>query len=290
MGIKNFRKFITSKIENFVYKIKFNDLNIKSVCIDINIFIYKFITAIRRTGKDLEHNGEITSHIIGLRNQINLFEKLGIEIIYVFDGSPPKEKTKILKEREIIKKTAEKEYQRSKSIKSYQQSFFITNDILESAKEYIKLRGIKYIDIDLEADIICAGLVKQKIVDCVYTTDFDVLVYGARCMIINIDYQKKYFEYILLKDILNGLDLSYEQFVDMIVLSGCDYCDKTENMTLNKAYKEINENTSIKLSKTAKKAKDIFMLNIKVKKKSIVVNNYNEKGLKKFLGKRGLKS
>jgi hypothetical protein len=78
MGIKNFKKFILSKIENPIYKIKFDDLHIKSICIDINIFIYKYITAIRRTGKDLEHNGKITSHIVGLRNQINLFQKLGI--------------------------------------------------------------------------------------------------------------------------------------------------------------------------------------------------------------------
>lgn len=290
MGIKNFRKFITSKIEDPIQKIKFSDLDIKSVCIDINIFIYKFITAIRRTGKDLEHNGKITSHIIGLRNQINLFQKLGIDIIYVFDGTPPKEKTKILKERKTIKETAEKEYKKTKSIKSYQQSFFITDEILETTREYIKLRGIKYIDIDVEADLICATLVKQKIVDCVYTTDFDVLAYGAKCMIINIDYQKKYFEFILLKDILSGLDLIYSKFVDIVVLSGCDYCDKTESMTLNKAYKLVKETKNISLDKTAKKAKDIFMLNIKIKKDLIAKSKYDEKRLKKFLEKHGLKS
>jgi flap endonuclease-1 len=290
MGIKNFKKFITSKIENPIHKAKFDDLNIKSICIDINIFIYKFITAIRRTGKDLEHNGKITSHIIGLRNQINLFQKLGIDMIYVFDGTPPKEKNKILKERENIKKEAKKEYNKTQSIKSYQQSFFITDEIIDSAREYLKLRGVKYIDEDIEADIICASLVKQRIVDCVYTTDFDVLAYGAKCMIINIDYQKKYFEYILLKDILKGLNITYSQFLDIVVLSGCDYCDKVENMTLNKAYKYVNENNKVSLNKNLKKAKDIFMLNIKIKKNLIIDNKFNTKGLKKFLSEHGLKS
>jgi flap endonuclease-1 len=290
MGVKNFKKFLLSKIDDPIHKVKFDDLDIKSVCIDINIFIYKFITAIRKTGKDLEYEGKITSHIVGLRNQINLFQKLGIDIIYVFDGHPPKEKTKILKERETIKKAAKKEYQKTKSIKSYQQSFFITNEILDSAKDYLKLRGIKYIDQDIEADIICAALVKQKIVDCVYTTDFDVLVFGAKCMIINIDYQKKYFEYILLKDVLKGLDIKNDQFIDIIVLSGCDYCNKTENMTLNKAYKFITENKKILLNKTAKKAKEIFASNLKIKKDWIIKNKYDEKNLKKFLEKHGLKS
>lgn len=293
MGIKNFRKFITSKIENPTYKINFDDIkkiHINSVCIDINIFIYKFITAIRRTGKDLEHNGKITSHIVGLRNQINLFQKLGIDIIYVFDGTPPKEKTKILKERELIKKTAKKEYDKTKSIKSFQQSFFITNDILDSTKDYLKYRGIKYIDEDIEADVICAALVKQKIVDCVYTTDFDVLAYGAKCMLIDIDYKKKHFEFILLKDLLKDLDLSYNQFVDIVVLSGCDYCDKTENMTLNRAYKIIIENSKTSLGKNEKKAKDIFMTNIKIKKSWIIDNEYDEKRLQKFLFEHRLKS
>jgi flap endonuclease-1 len=290
MGIKNFKKFIISKIENPINKVKFDDLKIKSICVDINIFIYKFITAIRRTGKDLEHNGKITSHIIGLRNQINLFQKLGIDAIYVFDGTPPKEKKKILKERENIKKEAKKEYNKTQSIKSYQQSFFITDEILDSAREYLKLRGIKYIDEDIEADVICTSLVKQKIVDCVYTTDFDVLAYGAKCMIINIDYQKKYFEYILLKDILKGLKISYNKFVDMVVLSGCDYCDKVENMTLNRAYKYVIENDNVILNKNLKKAKDIFMSNIKIKKNWITDNKFNAKGLKKFLSEHGLKS
>lgn len=290
MGIKNFKKFIISKIKNPINIKKFSDVKIRSICIDINIFIYKFITAIRKSGKDLEHNGKIISHIIGLRNQINMFQKLGIDMIYVFDGTPPKEKNKTLKERENIKKEAKKEYEITKSIKSYQQSFFITEEILDSAKKYLQIRGIKYIDEDIEADIICASLVKQKIVDCVYTTDFDVLVYGTGCMIINIDYGKKYFEYILLNEILKELKLSYNKFVDMIIISGCDYCDKYENMTLNKAYKYVIENKRVILNKNQKKAKKIFMSYIKIKKKSIMENKLNEREVKNFLTDHGLKS
>lgn len=289
MGIKNFKKFLISRMDNPIHQIKFADLDIKSICIDINIFIYKFITAIRRTGKDLMHNGKITSHIVGLRNQINLFQKLGIDIIYVFDGSPPKEKTKILEERKVIKETAKKEYKKTKSIKSYQQSFFITNEILKDAKEYLILRGIKYIDEDLEADLVCANLVKQKIVNCVYSTDFDILAFGAKCMIINIDYQKKYMEYILLKDILKGLRISYSKFVDMIVLSGCDYCDRMEGMTLNKAHKILLEN-DIKLNKCGEIAKKIFITNKVIKKEWIIENKYDEKKMQIFLKERNLRS
>jgi flap endonuclease-1 len=281
MGIKNFRNFITSKIENPIQKIGFNEINIKSVCIDINIYIYKYITAIRKTGKDIEHNGNIISHLIGLKNQINKFKKLNISIIYVFDGTPPKEKNFILKGRSEIKKKAEIKYQKTNNIVAYQQSFFITEQILNDTKIFLKSMDVRYIDIDLEADIICANLVKQKIVDCVLSTDYDILIYGSDCLIINMDYKKQYFEYINKSVLLNGLDISYNQLVDIIVLSGCDYCLKAENITLNKAYKLIKEhkslnkimkinNYNVDIIKNLKKAKKIFMTNIIINKKWII--------------------
>lgn len=290
MGIKNFRNFLLSKIEEPFEKIKFENMNIKSLCVDINIFIYKYITAIRKTGNDIEHNGTITSHIIGLRNQINFFKKLKIDIIYVFDGTPPIEKNKILQERKNKKEYAEKKYTESNDIKYYQQSFFITSDIIKSAKKYLKYRGIKYIDLDLEADIICASLVKNKIVDYVYSTDYDIIVYGAKTMITSINYKKRFVEILNLKNILKNLNITYEQFVDMIVLSGCDYCDKTENMTLNKAYDVVNSNKNIKLNICAMKAKKIFTAKYKIKKSDIKVNKYNSEKLKKFLNSVNLKS
>lgn len=264
MGIKNFRKFLESKIDSPIKKVDFEKLKINSICIDINIFIYKFITAIRKTGNDLMQNGKIKSHIIGLKNQINLFEKLNIKVIYVFDGTPPKEKNKILNERKVIKEIANEKYKKEKKITHYQQSFYINDEIIQDAKQYLKQRNVKYIDIDLEADIVCAHLVKNNIVDCVYTTDYDVLAYGAKLMISRIDYKKKYVEILSLHYILRKLNINYEQFVEIIVASGCDYCDRINNMTLLKAYNHVIENGKIKLNKCNKKAKNIFMKKIKI--------------------------
>lgn len=261
MGVKNFRKFIESKVDEPIKILLFDEasVKIKAICIDINIFIYKFVTAIRKTGKDLYLDGKITSHLVGLKNQINLFKKLGIDIVYVFDGQAPKEKTKILIDRNLFKEKAKRTYEETKSIQSYQQSFFITNEIIDDTIEFLKRHNIKYIyDETKEADAICASLVKNGIVDCVYSTDFDILVYGAKCLIIGIDYKKRYMEYISLNHILQELNITYDDFIDMIVISGCDYCGRRENMTLNKAYKMIQSGEKIKLTKAEKKAKDVF--------------------------------
>jgi flap endonuclease-1 len=262
MGIRNFRKFIISNIDEPIKKVYFDEIKgkIKSIAVDINIFIYKFITAIRRTGKDLYKNGKIMSHLIGLKHQINLFKKLNIKPIYVFDGQAPIEKNKTLTERLLIKEKAEKIYKDTKSIQSYQQSFLITDDIIDSTIEFLEENKIIYIyDEEKEADYICAYLMKTGKVDCVYSTDFDILAYGANCLILNIDYRKKYFEYISLKYILKELDISLSEFLDIIVVSGCDYCEKTQDMTLNRAYKKIIDGETIKLNKEQKKARELFL-------------------------------
>jgi flap endonuclease-1 len=257
MGIKNFKKFLLSKTNEPIISTPFDKLKISSVCVDINIFIYKFITAIRRTDKDIIKDGKIVSHIIGLNHQINLFEKLNIVPIYVFDGNSPKEKNKILQQRKENNINAKKEYEKTKSTTSFQQSFYITNDIIKTTKEYLKSRNIKYIHSDYESDLICASLVKHKIVDCVYSTDFDMLAYGTPCMLTNIDYKAKTMDFIYLKNMLKQLNISYDDFLNIVILSGCDYCDKTENMTLNRAYKLVLE-SEIKLNKCGKNAKQIF--------------------------------
>jgi len=258
MGIPNFKKFILSKTNNPIKKINFTDFKNKTICIDTNIFIYKYVTAIRKTGKDIIKDGKIVSHLIGIKNQINLFTKLGIKIIYVFDGKPPQEKNNIIEKRKAKNTFFEQKYlQNKQDISSFQNSFYITDEIINDTKEFLIKNNIDFIhEPNFEADIICANLVKNKKADCVYTTDFDILAFGAKCMIFNINYKKKYFEIIELKYILQELEINYNQFLNIIVLSGCDYCDK--KYTLNSAYKNIISGEKIILNSEMKKAKKIF--------------------------------
>jgi flap endonuclease-1 len=100
-----------------------------------------------------------------------------------------------------------------------------------------------------------------------------MLVFGSKIQITNINYQKKYFELVYLKNILNDLDITYKQLVDIVVLSGCDYCTKLENITINKAYKLILEHKKLDniFNKNNKyfTARDIFLNTVKIKKSFI---------------------
>lgn len=262
MGIPNFRKFINKNMENGFRYFSFDNMKIKSVCIDISIFLHKYITVM-----NLVYNGKLVSHIVGLRNQINMFEKLGIDIIYVFDGNYPEQKQSTIDKRS---KTA---------------VFHLTDEIIKDTKLYLEYRGIKYIhNKNYEADYICANLAKQKIVDCVYSTDFDILAFGSPCLITNIDYKKKVFEVILLKDILDGLDITYNQFVMIVVLSGCDYC--SGKVSITKAYNNINDYS---IKDIDKDVFNLFVKKLKIDKKWIKYSNKNNAKLTKYLEERKLK-
>jgi len=295
MGIKNFRKFIDPKMDNVTTQISFADGSkyIRTICIDINIFIYKFVTAIRRsTGHDLTHDGRITSHIIGLRNQLAKFTELGIKVIYVFDGNAPIEKSDVLAKRDNVKKYAIKKYEDGDTA-YFNRTFSITPAIIHDAMTYLKLSGCAYVYVPtMEADIVCATLVKKRYADCVLSTDYDILAYGARYLIINMDYKKKVFDIIDLTRILKSLTISYDQFVVMVALSGCDYCEPSANMTLNKAYKLVKDNpdfaTLLEPESPAARAYTIFTSRIKFNKSIINHNKRNEKKLREFIENIGL--
>ncbi len=54
MGINNLTKFIKDNADISIKKIEINTLKNKKIAIDTSIILYKYITAIRNNGKDLQ--------------------------------------------------------------------------------------------------------------------------------------------------------------------------------------------------------------------------------------------
>ena len=71
MGIKNLSKILLEKTPNYILPINTKDLSNKTVAIDISIYLYQFVSAIRNSGDDLKtSNGKSTSHIYGILTKI----------------------------------------------------------------------------------------------------------------------------------------------------------------------------------------------------------------------------
>ncbi len=103
----------------------------------------------------------------------------------------------------------------------------IKKEHIEDVKELMRLFGVPCIIAQSEAESLCAVLCKRKIVDAVLSEDMDVLATGGTVLLKNFTMEKGgSVTEVCLEGVLNGLELNYEQFLDMCILCGCDYTSK----------------------------------------------------------------
>ena len=75
----------------------------------------------------------------------------------------------------------------------------------------------------------------------------DILTFGSKRIYRNLGSFKKTTLEINLEDILEKIDLDYDQFIELCILLGCDYCDRIKEISpedLNDTYykfKNIDE-------------------------------------------------
>lgn len=257
MGIKGLSKLIEMKAKSAITEREFADYENTVQAIDISLVLYKFIIAIRssRKGKDLTRkDGRMTSHIHGIFNKFLSCLKYGILPYAVFDGKAPEIKSETLKERRRRKEAAIKklksvtddEMSESERVKLYKRSFRLKEEHIKDIKKLLRLMGLRYIQAPGEADSQCAALNKKKKVYGVVTEDMDVLAFGAPVMLRNFTNKKKVIE-IRLNRILKELELRYDQFVDICILLGSDYCKTIKGIGPMKAYEKYKQVGSIEL-------------------------------------------
>jgi len=240
MGIKNLLKFLSEK-PNIVKKINLNDYYGKKIAIDISILIYQVVISIRNSGADITNkNGDVTSHILGLFNKtINFLEK-GIIPVFVFDGKPPELKRKVINTRKEIKRKAIEKLQDAKTkedkIKFLKRSVTITRNQMNQCRELLKIMGIPYVDAPEEADSELSYLCRENMVYAVLTEDMDILTFGSPRIIRNLSCNKKSYVEIDLSNTLSNLNLDYEQFIELCILFGCDYCSHINDVKTNIIY------------------------------------------------------
>lgn len=230
MGIKHLYKYINeNQLEILKDKKFFID---KVIAIDISILLYQSIIGTRiKTGTDyLDNQGNISSHILGLFNKIIVMLKNKIIPIFVFDGKPPELKYNVIKERRKRKLNAllrmTDDISDKEKIKYFKRCVFISQKQYDDCKELLDIMGIPYIQSPEEADSQCAYLNKNNIVDGVLTDDMDILTFGSKYIYKNLYSIKKSPSIIALDNVLEFLNLNYDEFVELCILMGSDYGKK----------------------------------------------------------------
>ncbi len=247
MGVK-FKDIVSPE------EISLKDLEGRTVAIDAYNTIYQFLSGIRqRDGSPLmDQNGNVTSHLSGILYRTASIVDKGIKPIYVFDGESHEHKAKTLEQRRAIKEEAMEKWEEAKAAGNIEEArkFAIRTSrmspyILESSKELLDYMGIPYVQAVGEGEAQGAYMVNQGDAWAVASQDYDCLLFGAPRIVRNLTLSGglSNLEYLELEKVLEELDLSREQLIDVALMVGTDFNDGIHGIGAKTGIKLIRNNS-----------------------------------------------
>jgi flap endonuclease-1 len=279
MGIKNLNRFLHKHCtSNAIQHTHISAYKHTTLVIDTSIFMYKFLL-LKKTQQGIIHLFQI---------MVDLFRTNDITPIFIFDGKPPEEKMKLLKERYCKKVSA---YKKAEELKQLLETSETTPDIQDAIKReieiaetnalrlrrvdilaiktFIRSLNIGVIESEQEADELCVKHVKSNQAFAVISDDMDMLVHGCPATLRNLDVYTGECTAYLLDIILYDLNMTLLQFREIMVLSGTDYCSNMQECDL---YKTLKLYTNYKRFLKANKWRNIGFLDYVIQYTNYVVD------------------
>ena len=281
MGILNFNTLVKDLCPDAISIAKLSNWKGGRVAIDLNNLLYIHMSVAWRQvvndsnipyeDPDMVQYTKI--YLENIRRMIMRFLRNKITPVIVCDGPPPPEKDAIARKKRQAKKTEDKdlydelhevllaqdpltvEISDISRLKTYllRRTPVTTTDI-ETIKAVLSGIGIPVLQSTAEAETLCSLMCRTGLVDLVYSTDTDNLVYGCPIMMTGFEGtafdpetnervdQVKIYNF---NKIIERLDVTYEQFVDICIMSGCDYNHNIPGIGVKTSYKLIKEYGSI---------------------------------------------
>ncbi len=274
MGVK-----INELVHNVKRTITFENLFNKRIAIDAFNTIYQFLAIIRqRDGTPLkDYEGNVTSHLSGLFYRSINFIEHNIKPIYVFDGVATELKLETIKERKKIKDDAKKKMVEAQEAEDFreakkfaQQTSKLNSDMIEESKKLLENMGIPVFQASSEGEAQSAYLVEKGDAWACASQDYDTLLFGGERLVRNfaVSRSKKVkdttvtldIEYVSLPKLLENLEITREQLVEMGILIGTDFFSGIHG---------IGQHKALDLIKKYKSIKNIVSEKVKVGKKDI---------------------
>ena len=175
--------------------------------------------------------------------------------MYVFDGKPPTMKGGELAKRKDKREAAEAELEKAKEAGDQEMIEKMSKRTVRVSKEQsmevmklARLMGLPVFEAPCEAEASCAALCKAGLVYAAASEDMDTLCFScpklARNLMAPASQGKPILEFDFDK-CLQELDLTWDQFIDVCIMCGCDYCDSIKGIGPVKALQLIKKHGSI---------------------------------------------
>jgi flap endonuclease-1 len=235
----------------------------RKVAIDASMAMYQFMVAVRSAEHSgngantmlMNEAGEVTSHIQGLFNRTIRMMTNGLKPCYVFDGKPPTLKSGELAKRTKNRTKAAEELKSAQdrddtdAMNKYSSRLVkVTRENNEDAKTLLRLMGVPVIEAPCEAEAQCAVLAKAGVVYATGTEDMDALTFATPYLLKKLTFsagQQQPIQQVNHAKLLEGLGLTNDEFIDLCILCGCDYCDKIPGIGPKTALKLLKKHHCI---------------------------------------------
>lgn len=225
-------------------EISISDLKGKVLAVDGYNNLYQYLTSIRNADGSAftDKNGRVTSHLIGLFNRTTSLMEEGIKLIFVFDGKAPDIKKKTWEKRSEVKKEAALKWKEAEiagdieSMKKFSsRTAILTKEMLDDAKKVIAALGLPIVQAPSEGEAQASYMVKQGDAYACVSQDYDNLIFGCPRLLKNLSIAGKRKktgtlgyttikpEIIVLKEVLEHLNLTLDQLIVLGILIGTDY-------------------------------------------------------------------
>ena len=142
----------------------------------------------------------------------------------------------------LLHNNNDKSIEYAEFVKLSKKSVGIDHDDIQNFKNFLDLLKIPYVTANREADDLMAFLYKNNVIQACQSDDMDMLPKGCGNVIQVI--KNGILQYIL-PEILSELQLNHNQFVDLCILLGSDYCisytPKIEPLELYNKFKQCSD-------------------------------------------------
>jgi len=257
MGIQGLTKVLGDQAPQSITEVELKNLFGRKIAVDASMSLYQFLIAVRPDAINTltDEAGETTSHLQGLFQRTIRMVVNGIKPVYVFDGKPPTLKTEELDKRREKREEAEEgkkeaiEVGDKESVSKFsKRTVKVTRQHNEEAKKLLRLMGIPVLEAPCEAEAQCAAMTKAGLVYATASEDMDSLTLGTPILIRHLTFseaRKMPIKEIHLNRALEEMKLTVDQFIDLCILLGCDYCDSIKGIGPVRAFELIKKYGSL---------------------------------------------
>ena len=274
MGIKNLNNLLRSKCPEVFRKVHISKYAYKKIAIDVSLYLCKFkafcgdnwiasfinlIATLRQnnihcvfifdSGHPPEKIREKEERVLArekninrislLENAIQKYEEIGEYDNILLDGVYEKLEIKTLISNQHNNIHFKMKHIKEKVKKMKSNIFSISKNDFVLLQELFDILKVSYFLAPLEAETMCADLCKRNLVDAVLTEDTDVLAYGCNVFLTKMDLINFTCVEIVHSEILQALNLSYDEFLDLCIMCGTDYNKNIPKIGFETSYKYI---------------------------------------------------